>query len=110
MTNKKLSAKNKRSADKAADIQKELDDKLDRLGRLIAAAATSSQYLDLLNDLDMRHLMRSAVAYTAVADKLYSTSPMNAETKAGMCFMLGYVIGKNTVSPQDQEKQNESSV
>jgi hypothetical protein len=103
MTNKKISNDNKKISEKVAAQIQERNDKLDRFGRLLATAARSSQYTDLAGDSDMLLLMQSAVAFTNVSDKLYSKGDMNSETKMGMCFLMGYVIGRNTVQGQGDE-------
>lgn len=96
MANKKVSQNNKKVVAKDAARIQERNDKLDKFGKLLAAAARSKDYTDLVDDSDMLLMMQSAVAFTTVSDKLYGKGNMNPETKMGMCFLMGFVIGKNS--------------
>lgn len=104
MTNKKVEERNRKAAAAASKARKETNDKLDRFSKLLAMAGRSEQYTNLAGDADMLLMMKSAVAYAAMADKIYGRGDMNPETKMGMCFLLGFVIGQNSVKDQPAEE------
>lgn len=88
-----------------------LNDKVDRYGKLLAAASTSPQFAALNRDPDMHLMVKATVAFTILGAKTFAKGEVNPETMMGECFLLGYLIGRNSIGesvdvPQESEDKH----